>query len=618
MNSALIIAGVQATLRAAQAGAELLSEHARDKPVFLPNIEYPEDSHVTELLHFFEENPQLATSRTEYSVLWDEQNQQLIDQPPAIINTAVGLMLQHKAKIQLQNEGIEDHEADREATMLAGGRMVEQWRRDRKPPSVYARMALTLVDIGLEFVSANPSILGVGSRGEKLVVAFATHVETLIPDAVVEFGEKEGFTDRLVGIFLRAGMATLANNSSLIVRDEDVAKLISGVTKPIVEALPDNLIDQVNYRSLVDTLAGPSAAVAFELLAENTESYLGKDFADDKALGAVTSALFASIKETTANGTIVNVFSKDGFVSVYKAGLGVAIDRPELFIKDDQSNPEFFRALLKGAFEVLVEYPRFQGPVGASLAVMTIETVGEHAPTLFRLDSDVPLEDAALDILQQLTTGLSEALVEGDGEGVFRPGIRLFKDTQLLEFGRVVLSHALQTPGMAGGEKMEIYNIISGLSKAIKTDGNSLLTPDQWITIADMGAHTASANPGRLFRLTDDDSTEVLGEKILTSIIAIAGENWKKTGRGQGTLLFGETLETVIGMVFDALSGDITAVLKDHDLVANLLASLLKLAESEPGKIGSSTMLELFEQQIVPVLALGKVPTEAELIEALK
>ena len=73
----------------------------------------------------------------------------------------------------------------------------------------------------------------------------------------------------------------------------------------------------------MDALAGPAAEAAFRLLAENTETYLGRDFANDRALGAVTSALFESIQQTTQESNIVDVFSEQGLIRLYQAGLGV-------------------------------------------------------------------------------------------------------------------------------------------------------------------------------------------------------------------------------------------------------------------------------------------------------
>lgn len=53
MNPTLLIFGIQVTLRAAQAGADRYGEHARDRKVFLPNLELPDGSRPEQLLQFF-------------------------------------------------------------------------------------------------------------------------------------------------------------------------------------------------------------------------------------------------------------------------------------------------------------------------------------------------------------------------------------------------------------------------------------------------------------------------------------------------------------------------------------------------------------------------------------
>ncbi len=618
MNIALIIAGVQATLRAAQAGADLYSEHARDRPVFLPNLELPEGSNMSKLLEFFMENRQLAKSKLEFSVLWDDQNEVLIDQPPEVYDTACGLMLKHKAQIQLQGEGVEANAAEHEATMLAGGRMIEQWRAERKPPNAYVRMALTLTDIGLEFVASDPSILGVGSKGEKLVVAFAKNMADLIPDDVKGFGAKVDFADRLVGIFLRAGLGTITNNVSVVINDEDVAKLIVGVTKPIVDALPDNLVDQFNYREIVDALAGPSAEAAFKILAENTESYLGRNFANDTALGAVTSALFEEIKITTSEDSIVKVFGEQGLIGLYQAGLGVAVDRPELFIKDNgEARNELFQDLLKGTAKTLRTYPRFKGPVGASLAAMVVDVVGENAPALLRLNPDEPWEKVAITVMDQITSTLNTALTDLDDKGRPKGSISIFKDEQLLEMARTVLNQVVKTPGMIGVDRIEVQNIVAGMAKAMASDDNLLLSADEWIVIAGVAAQNAAANPGRLFDISNNNPEGALAVKIIESVLSVAGKQWTSGGRSSGVLLFGESLEMIIETVLDGLTGNITAVTKNPELVDKFLNQIINIANAQPEKLGSDSLLKIFESFIVIVLATGELPTEDQIIEVI-
>jgi len=81
MNPTLIILGIQATLRAAQAGADLYREHARDRKVFLPNLELPEGARDEQLHLFLKKNPQLARSHPNwpsFGTMWTKSSKQLI------------------------------------------------------------------------------------------------------------------------------------------------------------------------------------------------------------------------------------------------------------------------------------------------------------------------------------------------------------------------------------------------------------------------------------------------------------------------------------------------------------------------------------------------------------
>ena len=188
MNHTLIIFGIQATLRAAQTGADLYKEHARDRNVFLPNLKLPDDSRFDILYSFLKNNKHYTQTEPEFSKIWNEEIQNLGTEDKKLIDDAFARMLEIKALQELRKEDRDDKEAEHEAQMLAGGRMVEQWREERKPPSAFVRMALTLTDIGLEFVSSNPAIFGVGNSGEKLVVSFANNMSKLLPNDVAEFG----------------------------------------------------------------------------------------------------------------------------------------------------------------------------------------------------------------------------------------------------------------------------------------------------------------------------------------------------------------------------------------------------------------------------------------------
>jgi hypothetical protein len=618
MNPTLLIFGIQATLRAAQAGADLYGEHARERKVFLPDIELPEASRRGQLIQFLKENPQIASTNRELSDIWDEEHKELKTTDREIVDSACTIMLQHKAKDRLIKKGKDVNDVNRESQMLAAGRMIEQWREERKPPSAIIRMVLTLTDIGLEFVASNPSLLGVGSRGEKLIVAFAKNMSALIPDDTDDFGSKTDFADRVLGIFLRSGLGTLASNASAVFKDEDIAKLLEGVTKPIVDALPESIGDQFRYRDLVDALAGPSAEAAFKLLAENTDTYLGRDFSDDKALGAVTKAFFEEITITTQDGSIVDVLSEQGLIRLYQASLGVAVERPGLFTGDDTSvKKQLLRDLLSGTAGSLRAHPRFKGPLGASLAAMVVDMVGHNAPALLKLNPEEPWEKVADAMIKQVTKGLADTLNDVDADGLPKGALKSFSNRQLLELGRVILTQIVQTPGMVGIKRFEVQAIVAGMAETMVADDNLLLSADEWIEIAGVAARKAASNPGRLFGLSADDPGEALAVTVIKTVLRVAGNAWTAGGREEHQLLFGETLQAVLGTVIEALVANVSALAAKPNLVDQFLQILLKAASANPEKFGSEGFLKVFRLLIWDVLASGTVPKNQDIIAAL-
>ena len=79
---------------------------------------------------------------------------------------------------------------------VAGGALIKQWSESAEPVPPWARLALTMADVALEFVAAKPTVLGIGSNGEKLIGAFADNLAELIPDDIELFGVKRQFSER--------------------------------------------------------------------------------------------------------------------------------------------------------------------------------------------------------------------------------------------------------------------------------------------------------------------------------------------------------------------------------------------------------------------------------------
>ena len=618
MNHTLIIFGIQATLRAAQAGADLYKEHARDRNVFLPNLKLPDDSRFDILYSFLNDNKHYTQTEAVFSKVWNKEIQNLGTEDKKLIDDAFAHMLKIKALQELRKENKVDEEAEHEAIMLAGGRMVEQWREERKPPSAFVRMALTLTDIGLEFVSSNPTLFGIGNSGEKLVVSFANNMSKLIPNDVAEFGQENTFANRLVGIFLRAGLSSLSSNPSMIFSDDDVANLFQGIAKPIVDTLPETIHEQMNYREMIDVLAGPSAQAAFKIIAENPENYLGKKYNKDQALGAVTTALFETIRDITGESSIVHIFSEQGMIRIYQSGLNVAVNRPELFIgQGDAPEIELYKDLLRGTAETLAEYPRFNGPLGASLAAMVIETVGENAPSILKFNHGEPWEKIADQAIKQVTNGLAEAVRNYDSNGLYTETLGAFSDDQLLELCKVILAQVAKTPGMLGVKNIELQNVIAGIAEVMAKDDNLLLSSDEWIIIARVATEKAAANPGRLFGISSENEANAIAVTVIGSILNVASDAWNSEKRSGKSLLFGKTLQAVLIEVIEAMGGNLAGLYKQPDIVGRFFKDLISRASDTPEKFGSDSILKIVQSLISSVLAEGVLPANDKIDKIL-
>ena len=136
--------------------------------------------------------------------------------------------------------------------------LVLQWDPAKGPLSPWARVILTAGDIALDYIGTNPGIVGNGS-GARLMSAYAQGLADLLPDDG-EFGNREDFAQRLFGVFLRAGLDTLAENPEWVVSDDHLQELIGTTVTPVVEAFPDSLADQLRWREVSDAIMGPAAS----------------------------------------------------------------------------------------------------------------------------------------------------------------------------------------------------------------------------------------------------------------------------------------------------------------------------------------------------------------------
>lgn len=596
MNPVLIVFGIRAAVRLGRAGAEIYAQRARDRDVYLPDIQPPPPFSPYQLLIDFYGDPanlQRLKADPELVVLWDEAAERPVDKQPRTIEALHAAFL-----ASLAEKSVGGGEESRYAQLeLAGGALISQWSRAAEPLSPIGRIALTMADIALEFVGSNPSVVGIGGSGEKLIGAIALNLSGMIPDDTDELGPRAQIANRLVGIFLRAGLSALAAHPELVLGNDHAEKLVKETLAPLLKVMPASLSEQLEWQALLDALLGPAATAAFAVIAEKPDAFLGKKFASDKALGALTGALFTTLQDADVR----RQFGDGGWITLYKSLLQVAADRPALFVGDGAKPKDaLIRSLLSGAAKTLSKRPGFDGQMGAELASMAVQALNANAGGLLKLDKDDEWEGMALAMIGQVSGGLSSALTGGSG------ALRRFGQDQLLELGRIFLVQAAATPGMLGIKRTELQGIVSSIASAIAKDSDLLLSPDDWLKIAGAAMGEAAANPGRLFGLDDAAPGEALAAQIIGDLLKVASAAWS-TGRDGGSLLAGATLRDAVIAALKAAAGNALAAASDDKPIKAVAEGINQVVARSPKAFGSKDWLLLFETLVVEALAEGKV-----------
>ena len=603
MDVALIISGIRAVLRAAQSGAVLYAEHARDRAIFLPRVQLPELTIRTQLDMYLRENVALQQVDV-FDEIWTGENGVVLSQDATVYDPAFAEMQKRKALAKLNADDFNDHY---EAGMIGAGALVEQWRLSKEPPSVVARFALTIADIGLEFVSTNPSLFGVSGKGEALVVSFASHLEAIIPDEVGDFGSKQGFTNRLLGNVLRAALTTLAENPDSVFDDDNTRMLVTSFMGPVIASMPSDLNEYLNYQDVVDAMTGPAIGALLGVVAENPGQYLGDSVKNDKALSALSKAVISEAAKISVDSSILDLLGKEGMLSLYQAGMDVAITHPEIFINSDEPYADAYKALISGVASQLRESPKLDKTVVTGIASEVVKVVGYHAGTLFELDGDDSWDKVALGIIKHITADINTALTSPNGAQ------KLFTREDFKTMALIVVAEVNENPLMLGVESDGVQAIVKNVSQIMVADQSLLLTREDWLVVASMAAAQAAQNPGKLLDL----DSQVLN-KVLAALLQVASTTWQNAvATGMPKLAFGRTLMSMIEMVIEQMANNITGIKQHPARVSEFLEVLLNIAEENPDAIGSTNLLKVFGLFLAGVMETGTLPDEEEIKQVL-
>lgn len=609
VSPTMLVAAVRATVRVIHAGDSALAEHVRNRDQIIPDANLDGLLYVSRAAEIADAYghdaglKNLVARDAALQAAWKAYEEHGFNED--LIPDQIEL-LDRTLKAYRASEKYPGMSPDAIAELNFGGR-VRQWSEEGEPESLstWERLAISLADTALEFVATSPNVLGIGGNGEKLIGAMAQNLSDLIPNDGKSFGPRQQFGERVLGIVLRAGLQTIANNPGLAFDDKHLRKLVVEVTTPVLEAFPEDGLDaQVNWQLVTDSILGPAVSAAFATVAENPKAFLGSKFSTEEAVGALTQ----SFLKTVARQGVSESVSREGLIALYTGALGVIAEHPEKFLgKSTNAKDKFFEDLLVKVSGLLKETgDKLDGELVLAVAVTGLESLKTNVPGLLGVSEGDSWEGVYQLSLQSVISGIQSGI---EKKGNFED---LLSARQVTELARIFLDQVARTPGMVAGDGKELQSVVAGVARAMASDKDLLLSGDDWLEIAAVAAEEAAADPGRLFGFEDDTPAGHLAERAIGQILAATAADIRGS-RKRGEVLFGDTLKRAIvftlrGMASDAAAA--TVMLADQKLtkLVRELNELMQKADPD-GEFtyGSRDWLALYRGLFEKLLADGRL-----------
>jgi hypothetical protein len=600
IDPGLIVFGIQALIRLARAAKASIEQFERDCKLLFPQplpVDFTKTDLVVRVFANQDANSALVdkAQNGRLARFWDAQNER---PDPRVPGSAEVLYLE-AVRIRGEQAAKNGQLLPLRGAQIAGAIVVQQWADGTAPVGPIGRMVLAMADVGLEFVGTHGSVLGIGGNAEKLLEAVALNLADLIPDDGDQLGPKSQLVERLVGIFLRAGLSTIADKPELVIGSQHLRELVANTLPPIVKELPQDLAARASWENVANALLGPAASAAMQTIAANPVAFLGSRFDSEKAIGALTGALL----RTASTRTLQDNLSEAGFIALYRAALGVAAARPQLFIGPATTNDQLAKLatdLIGGVADKLHNAPvPLNGDLGAQLAGVALETLAQNAGAF--LNPKQPWEATATAMAQQVAEGLRVALA--NDRVVFSPD-------QLLALGRTFFTQVARNPAMVAGGGTELQGLVGAMAQALANDPGQLLHPDDWLQIAAAAAEEVAANPGRLLKLLPPDAAAPamsLCTALISDLLAVARAERDAGGRAVGGVLFGATLREAIVALLRTASGNTADAIANRAAISTLAGRIGELVRAKADQYGSKEWLFLFRTLVGRVMASGEL-----------
>ena len=603
MSAQLTIFAINSLVRLGHTGIKAFEESARNEALLFPALETIDMSppvFVTNYFNKLENEHYVIDDNAEYAEFWEYQAG-VYSRPKRDPQSIDALLIAITRIEALRGRSNVSPQAGPAAVL------VKTWSKGNEPLSAIARIALVGADIALEYVGNNTGAIG-GGNGAKLISAYATTLAAALP-ADGKLSTKEKARETLTGLLLRAGFETISKHPDWITSESHLVSLIESTVTPIAESFPLESDSQIiEFELLRDTIMGPASSALFSAIAENQSALLGEKYSVDKALGAVTHALFINAKTIG----IDKQFTQEGLISLFRVTTQEIAKKPALFVDSSgNANNALASDLLGAVADVLssAEYP-FDRQLGIDLAKASLGSISDNVHHF--INGDAPWEQSAADLLRHVINEFTPIVGE---QGALKS---LFSEAQLAEYCSILIEHVGKSPSLLERHQNWLGSgLVNAMAHAMMADTHFLLSANNWIQLAKTAAHEAATNPMRIFSMESKLDDKPLAAELLLTIINSAAEF--KNLQGKKSVLFGETLTQAMEIMLHSAAGKLNIGMSKLSEIKQMMQALNEFMNAESAQYGSQAFLIIYRALLLKILSNQDIPnlSQSYVIELL-
>lgn len=600
----VILSAITAVLKFGRVTVDAFEQHARDRQILIPHSPDSIVDFEADVIGLFTgvHKPEVTPPNGPLAEHWDLANGQWKDDPgsrAAVFSRAKEILAREQGK------KFSDHGREELDDYIA----LKQWGETQGPLPPMARVGLAMVDALGAFVAAHPEAVGLGQNSARFATTLSRNISSLLPEyekaepLTAQEWAKVDFTDQVILIALRAGLNASRETVDVYIEEEHLQQLVLNVTKPLVDAFSSDTLPYYDWRKVRDGLLDPMMQAAISTIAVHQTAFMGQHFDPNQTVGAVTQTLLKEI--SAAENGLLSMMGEKGAIRLYRAGLHLIAQRPDLFIQGTAKADQLAQALIRSAADAL----RNADPVwradlkdlGRELLIVSVETIEVNKALIFSPDD--PWEELAAKLFSEIAGGIQEGV-----KGHLKQPLHHL----LLVAMRAFLEQTALSPEMITGSKIreDVRKIVAAVAAAMAKDEKFLLTAQDWTDIVAIAAYEASRNPGRLFKIDTSDPMDELGAKILSGILAAAYDAYKVLNADKHKfLLFGETLKNAIITALQHAAGNAKAALTNLRALETLVKNLNQVVAERPDELGAAEWQALFRRFVTVAIDTGDMET---------